>query len=266
MSQELENAEVESSEQTPELELYTEVFEKNIPDDAMVVKVKYNNIAEDDEFNSMVKYYIQDALKAKILYSSAGLHKNGKNAVPHYHYHFITTKFQIPSNPSQHRRRWIDKDVDANYLGEHCTIQFERKIDTSKPKYHTLAYPLKEGNIPRDCRLFGFHDFMEPKQKMKKEMVEFLKSVGQEIYQTAMAAHDRREKSDERKQLKLTDLFNLCSENKSSFDTYRQMILWLDSNYIAKLELNELPDSRNYKNNCEKVAVKLGLLKYSDII
>jgi len=255
----MENVAERSDEQT-----FVQVFEETIPEDAMVVKCKFNDIA-DDEFYPNVKSYIQDELKAHILYSSAGIHKNGSNAVPHIHYHFITTKFKVPSNPSQHRKRWVAKDIDTNYLGENCSIQFG-KIEIKKPKYHVLAYPLKEGLVNEEILALGFHDYTQKNGKMKKNMKTFLMDVGKEIYEKAMAAHDRREKSDERKQIKLTDLYDLCRENRESFTTYLGMKLWLDSNYIDNLELSELPDSRNYKNNCEKVAVKLRILKYSDII
>jgi len=255
----MENVAERSDEQT-----FVQVFEESIPDDAMVVNVKFNKIKE-DEFYPNVKSYITDKLNARVLYSSAGIHKNGKNAVPHIHYHFITTRFKVPSNRSQHRQRWVDEDIETNYLGKNCSIQFE-KIDNTKPKYHVLAYPLKEGLINEEINALGFHDYTQKNGKMKKDMKTFLMGVGKEIYEKAMAAHDRREKSDERKQIKLTDLFNLCRENRESFTTFTGMKLWLDTNYIDKLELSELPDSRNYKNNCEKVAVKLRLLKYSDII
>ena len=41
---------------------------------------------------------------------------------------------------------------------------------------------------------------------------------------------------------------------------------WLDDNYISTLTLEEYPDPRNYKINCQKIAVSLGKLKYSAIV
>lgn len=43
------------------------------------------------------------------------------------------------------------------------------------------------------------------------------------------------------------------------------MMMWLDEEYISKLDLEDMPDPKNYKTNSQKVAVKLGLLRYSQL-
>lgn len=254
-------------EQVPQTATYVELFNQ-LADDSKVIKFKLNNVDQNDQENFInAKRFVQEELKATILYSSIGLHINGKNKIPHLHYHFITAPFKEPSNVSQKKNRWIQKDRDSNLLPD-VSIQIS-DIDHQSPKYHTLAYPLKEGLYPDvepGLLQKGFYDYTKKNNKMDRQLIEFLRGVGNEIYNKQLASNDRRDKCEERKQNKLLDLFKLVEDNKHEFHTFRQMLQWLDVNYIDKLEIHELPDSRNYKINCEKIAVKLQYVKYSELI
>lgn len=254
-------------EQTEETQNYIQLFDQ-LADDSKVVKLKFNNVDQHDHENFINgKRFIEEELRATILYSSIGLHINGKNKVPHLHYHFITAPFKEPSNISQKKNRWINKDRDSNILPD-VSIQIS-DIDHQSPKYHTLAYPLKEGLYPDvEPNLLhkGFYSHLGKNNRMDRKLIEFLKGVGNDIYNKQLAANDRKDKCEERKQNKLNDLFKLVDTNKDKFHTYSQMVTWLDENYIDKLELHELPDTRNYKINCEKIAVKLKYIKYSQLI
>lgn len=253
-----------------ELPSMAEQFEKDIPDDCMVINVKYNFEIEDeytadDAMNNVPFYefakYVRD-LGCEILFSSAGYHLNGDNKQPHLHYNFITTQFFPPSNPSQHRKRWAKKS-DASLEFLHASWKFHHKIDKTTPKYSVLSYPLKEGHdIKHHRKSIYLYDTLP----MTKEQIQFLKDVGKGIYDKELGLKLRQDKSEERKKNALLGLYGLCLDNKEKFSTYRNMVVWLDTAYIEPLEIEEYPESKNYKSNCEKIAVKLKKLKYSDII
>lgn len=243
-------------------------FEEAIPDDSMVINVKLNfEITDDDSLDTIhtemplydIKQYIQD-LGCKILFSSAGYHLNGERKQPHLHYNFITTQFKVPSNPSQHRQRWFNKtEALPDFLK--CSFKFHMSIDKKNPKYSVLSYPLKEGLIVKDNRNFIFDT-----KPMTKTQKEFLILVGKAIYEKELGLKLRQDKCEERKKVTLNDLYKLCFDNKNEFVDFRQMVIWLDTNYISKLTIEEYPDPKNYKVNCQKIAVHLGKLKYSDIL
>lgn len=117
-----------------------------------------------------------------------------------------------------------------------------------------MAYPFKEG-IELSCCNFG----------LNQKEIKFLKDVGQEIYEKACGLRLRQDKCEERKKNALLELYSLCETNKNSFGSFKQMLLWLDKNYIATLSIEDYPDPKNYKTNCQKVAVQLGLITYSSL-
>lgn len=241
------------------------VFNDAIPDDSMVINVKYN-LEEGQDVDDInyydIKKYVLD-LGCDILFSTAGLHLKGENKKPHIHYSFITTSFQPPSNPSQHRKRWAKK-VDADLQFLETSWKFHHKIDLSKPKYNVLAYPLKEGNM---IKVHNWKDlYIYEGVSMTKENIKFLLDYGKTLYDTSLAMRLRQDKCEERKKNALNDLAKLCKDNIDEFGNYNEMVIWLDINYISTLSLEEYPDPRNYKINCQKIAVSLGKLKYSQII
>lgn len=238
-----------------------QVLEDSIPDDATCISVKINvpDFEEQDPnhlpvYGSVVRY-LKDC-GVDIIASSSGLHQNGKREIPHIHYHFIVAHYNEPSNPSQHRKRWLAKSGNdgENFLD--ASFKYQR-IDIRSPKYQFLAYPLKESKVLKR-KYYTFQG-----ANMTIEMINFLRSVGETIYNTALALRLRQDKCTERKQLALKELYEICKAE--SFSSYKQMMTWLDTNYIDTLELEEMPDPKNYKTNCQKVAVKLKLLKYSEL-
>lgn len=262
-----------------------EVFEKNdsicnemeklIPDDAMVICIKYNipELKEDETFQQKVleNFMIEDILiyvgsMTEILFSSIGIHIKGKSQHPHVHFNLIVSKFEIKkvmSNPSQHRKRWCEKEgFDRDTIFKGVSFQFHEEMDKKKPKYFTLAYPLKEGrHLWNDDKSY----YVFNKSQMIHSQFTFLLDIGTTIYNLQEGMHLRQEKSDERKKQSLLDLYQLCRNNTQHFNTYREMLIWLDHNYISKLEIHEFPDPKNYKTNCQKIAVQLKFLNYSQL-
>lgn len=233
-----------------------------IPDDATCISVKINIPDYDASDNNWVAPAFADINKylkdsgVDILAISSGIHVNGRNQIPHVHYHFITAHINPPANPSGHRTRWLAKkgNEEANFQG--ASFKYTR-LEPNKPKYQFLSYPLKEG-IMLQKRYYQFDgEFMKP------EMKKLLLDVGKEIYEQACALILRQMKCQERKQLALRELYDLV--HKIQFSSFKQMMAWLDDNYISTLDLEEMPDPKNYKVNCQKIAVKMGILKYSDI-
>lgn len=245
-------------------------FENDIADDLMVINVKYNFEIEDEDVDYSIRNncpiydirkYIQD-LGCEILFSTIGYHLNGEHKQPHLHYHLITTEFKEPSNPSQHRKRWMNKNEDVNSDFLKASFKFQR-LEKKKPKYSVLSYPLKEGTpVLHHSKLY----FIYNKVPMTKEQIQFLVDTGKAIYDKEIGLKLRQDKCQERKKQSLTDLFKLCQENSNQFSNYVEMLRWLDVNFISTLTLEDYPDPRNYKTNCQKIAVYLGKLKYSDIL
>ena len=246
-----------------------QAFEEFIPDDSMVINVKYNfDIPEGENIEDVlrsipffdIKKYVED-LEVTILFSSVGYHLLGERKQPHIHYHFITTPFHPPSNPSQHRKRWAKK-LEASMEFLNCSFKFQ-SIDGTQPKYQVLSYPLKEGHLIKfNTKLY----YIFNKLPMTKEQILFLKDVGKTIYDKEQALKLRQDKCEERKKVALHSLYELCEQNKNKFNTYREMVIWLEDNYIAQLTLDEKPDINHYRTNCQKIANTLGKLKYCDIL
>lgn len=251
----MDNINLEITEKLP---FIAQMMESTIPDDAMVITIKINNV--DLEMNqafyiSPLLRYLTD-LDVNILASSGGLHLNGKAQKPHIHFHLIVERFNPPTNPSQHRQRWCKKT--DNDLGD-VSFKFQ-KLDVSNPKYSILSYPLKEGKFLTDKRAYTING-----EQMSNEIKDFLCDVGKAIYDKELGLALRQEKCEERKQLALLNLYQLCLDNKDKFTSYTTMMLWLDENYIDKLDITEYPDPKNYKTYCQKIAVKLKFIKYSSI-
>jgi len=241
-------------------------FERDISDDSMVINFKYNldPSANDKDIQAPlldIRQYVKSL--TTILFSSAGIHYNGDLRRPHIHYNFIVKPFKVPSNPSQHRHRWYNKEDSPNPEFLSVTCKFHASIDRTACKYAVLSYPLKEGYFTKDeYKNIYVYDC----KAMTKEQKVFLKEVGQAIYEKELGLKQRQEKCEERKKVTLTNLRDLCREHKDEFSSFREMVLWLDINYIAKLEIEDYPDPKNYKTNCQKICVSLGKLKYSDIV
>jgi len=247
---------------------YSAIIADCIPDDSVMVSVKIDLDADYDvESNpgsiqlSCIRDYLIDC-NVKVICSTVGLHVNGEHKKPHLHYHMACERFNKPSNPSQHRQRWLSKDNDRNLDGVSVMYQ---KIDTTQPKYSFLSYPLKEG-FPCNLHHGSAKDyFVIDSRPMEKGEKKYLVDVGTEIYNKQLGLRMRQDKCVERKQLALTCLYQLCFDNKHLYSSYKEMLRWLDTNYIDMLELTEMPDPKNYKTNTQKIATKLGFLKYSDL-
>lgn len=209
-----------------------------------------DNQSPPDNFYAVQAYL--NELKIDILYSSCGLHLNGKNKIPHIHYALICKnipKGTFVTANSTHRKRWLAKNEDFNFEG--VSFSFPKK---ENPVWQILSYPLKEGHaIPKGIL-------------MATKYLDFVTAYGKNLYQVSLGNHARQDACEERKKVALLSLAKLCEDNKSEFSSYREMVIWLDTNYIDKLSLEEKPDPRNYKTNCQKICVHLGKLKYSDIV
>jgi len=206
-----------------------------------------------DDFHSVSSYFSD--CKLEIIYSTMGLHLNGENKKPHIHYHLIVKELPsgtFQSNNSQHRKRWLAKEGNEVFGFENTSIRFPKK---ENPVWQHLAYPFKEGYIQK-----------RGVKNLNTKQIEFLKDYAINLYQVSLGNRARQEACEERKKVALNTLAKLCEEHKSEFTDYRTMIIWLDTNYIDGLPLDEKPDPRNYKTNCQKIAIHLGILKYSDII
>lgn len=252
-------------------------LQDKIPDDASYITIKISlaqmEMTPDEMLTILsktgcagkithLKDYIRD-LGVEILYSSAGLHLKGKAKVPHVHWNLITTPLEkIPSNPSQHRTRWLNKNPDArDALFKDISIQMHHTLDLSRPKYSVLSYPLKEGHV--------LHEYNKNRQYyvgLGLDEIQMLTATGTAIYEAALAQQMRRDMSEDRRRATLHEMYDVAMEHRNSFTTFREMCLVLDLYFIENLDLEDFPDPVIYKKNCQRIAVKLELLKYSDLV
>lgn len=252
-------------------------LQDKIPDDASYITIKINLAKSEYSIEEQIrvlsrtgcngkiaylKDYIRD-LGVEILYSSAGLHLKGKAKVPHVHFNVITTPLEkIPSNPSQHRTRWLNKNPDArDTLFKDISIQMHHTLDLSRPKYSVLSYPLKEGHV-----LFEYHKQRTYYVGLGLDDIQMLVATGIAIHEAALAQQLRRDMSEDRRRATLHEMYDVAMEHRNSFTTFREMCLVLDLYFIENLDLEDFPDPVIYKKNCQRIAVKLDLLKYSDLI
>lgn len=243
-------------------ESIADLMEARISDESTVITVKVD-LTDDYDYDMRpswslidIRSYLDDC-GVNVIALSSGLHLKGKNQKPHLHYHFITEHHLPPTNPSQHRKRWM---IKTNRDLSDCSFKYQN-IKQNMPRYGILAYPLKEGLYLRPNTSYEWFG-----EKMTQAMFNFLLEVGQSIYQKEIGLKMRQDKCEERKKVSLNELFELCKTNSSHFHNLKSMLVWLDENYIAKLELDEYPDPKNYKTNCQKICVALGKLKYSEIL
>lgn len=264
------------SEETQNLSLI-EKFEKELSAFPYAsISVKYNlqnydasssmeHILQEFPLDTCNQYFRDSGVELK--YSSMGLHLQGEKKRPHIHYHCIVLISpkdyrSITNNASQHRKRWITKlqksEEDFEESFSDLTFQFKQELESGKPKYSTLAYPLKEGNYFYNQK-FGFKNISKP-------LFEILLELGTTIYNKELGLHIRQEKCEERKKNALIELQAICEAGKEHFKSLREMVIWLDHNYIDTLSISDYPDPKNYKTNCQKIAVHLKIARYSDFM
>lgn len=253
-----DNITLEFSENVP----VCQVLEDFIPDDATCISVKINipdYDPSDCNFTAPhwtdIKNYLMDS-GVEILCASSGIHINGKKQIPHVHYHIIANHYNEPSNPSQHRKRWLAKTDNKTCSFGDSSFKYQ-PLEQNKPKYQFLSYPLKEGII------LPLRHYIYDGKPMLKEMRNFLLEVGKSIYEKNVALHLRQEKCQERKQLAFKELYELVGER--TFSNFNELCDWFDENYLFKLEYDDIPDPKNYKTNIKKIGIKKRLIRTRDI-
>lgn len=198
------------------------------------------------------------SLGASIHVASGGVHYKGLRGKPHVHYVVVSSCFAAVSNPSARKARFAKRIEDADARRRFCEttqkVSSNHKWARDRTKWQPLAYPLKEGNrLPAEM----YHGLDE-------QYINFLVSVGTTIYDTQVALHARQEACEERKKNALNELWDIVKDRQ--FRSTREMAQFLDEKYIAKLELTDYPDPKNYATNVKKCAVKLGILRYSEML
>lgn len=205
----------------------------------------------------------------EIKYSVMALHLNGENKKPHIHFNCIvlgshTKLYSVTSNLSEYKKRWIKKqqklDNELDPAFNRVTYNVTVEMDTGKPRYSTLSYPLKEG-----LHVYGSQYSKLYYSNIKKPLFDILLELGTTIYNKEIGLHIRQEKCEERKKVALIELHAICEAGKSNFTTLREMAKWLDHSYIATLPLADKPDPNHYKTHCQKIANTLGIWSYSDM-
>jgi len=241
---------------------YSQDLTDLITDDCYFISVKVNltedQVTSGDLPSSIfsMRAYLLD-WKVDILYSTAGIHLNGENKVPHMHYSIVARnvpqKTFLTEN-ARHRNNWLAKDNNhENYNFTNLTVKLTTK--RKDPVWQCLCYPWKENLPVKHGAVHLIPHIYE----------EFLLKYAVDLYQVSLGNHARKDACDARKKVALESLGELCVKNREYFSTYRDMLLWLDTNYIDTLTIDEYPDPRNYKTNCQKIAVSLKILKYSEI-
>lgn len=233
---------------------FEEYYQNHLDFTCVSVKLNHPHDSIPEQLDSVSQYMNEFMI---VHHATAGKHSFGEAGIPHIHLHFIVSRYNKPSNPSQHRARWLARDSERNLDG--CSFMYQHmKSDSLKIDF--LAYSLKEGVEVENVAHYRY----PLGAIMPRDVVEYLKKYGNTIFETQVALHLRQDKCSERKKLALTDLFTIV-ENQNP-KTYRDMLHYLDEVYIPSLDLSEYPDPKNYQANCQKIAIRLKLLKYSDLI
>jgi len=237
------------------------VFDKLIPTDAIVVSFKWNDGEMPDEYGDALNDYVSSF--ASVIASIAGLHKLGKAEKPHSHYTFIVDTFHskpVTCNPTDHRKKWCKRTGrDPDYFKGKLSVKISA-IDSDKPLYYPLAYPLKEGHRIAHSELYL------RRTQVTEEHMRFLEEVGTSLYSASKSKQEARDKDDNKKKRHRTDLLAFCKDNRNKFSNYQELVLYLDDAYYAPIPFEEKPDLANYKKNIQIVAVELSILKASAFI
>lgn len=198
-----------------------------------------------------------------VICSSVGLHEEGENGRPHWHFHFIVSqpwKSRNSSTISNERTRYYSTQPhDVVMRMKECTMKFA-PVEGSLPLWQTLSYPLKEKKRSQNHEQYI---------GLTAPVVNMLEIVGHEIYLAKKGHHEREEKLAKRKADDLSELLKVCEAGHmgQEFTSFREMTLWLDNTFIQKQKfsgVNCLPDPVNYVKNVKKIGVYIGLIKYSE--
>lgn len=236
-----------------------------------LISAKLNLTPDQEEIWEDVVYERFDVLKrylsdnyGSIMYSSVGLHRLGKNGVPHIHFHFITDKSyeSITSQARSNRKtRWLkdEEPVAVNFIKD-CSFM-HKPFDAVYNPWSFLSYPLKEGHKTiRLCYYIG----------ITSRILGFLLSIATTIYETQMAVRDRNDKAQQRRDDALDELEDWARDQrkKGAFETFREMQEHFEDLYLSeKMEkegIHGLPDVVNYNKNLKKVGKRLGIFRFCD--
>lgn len=233
-----------------------DMFEALIPTDAFVISAKLNirpdyDISLGTPLLHIKNYYMEKG--AEIVACTAGIHENGRNAIPHYHFHMIVRNHvEEGSGMYMTRKRYFEKNglfLQRNQL----SIQ-QVQIDNTKPRWQALAYPLKEAKLVSNRCLYNLNN-----EIMHQSYLDFLKEVGNRIYNEERAINQRREACIVKKMNALADLEEIAMKVKHV--SMENFVEYMERNYIDTLALEDYPDPKNYKINLQKIGRKLGLIK-----
>lgn len=246
------------------------VFEEAIGPECLCISFKINvtldgsgsPITEDYQLARSVVRYMKE--HADIVGHSQGLHTEGRRQIPHIHLHFIINSTvewcKIMSNRSQHRKRWFDKN-ELPYPSKKGIMEMRpQELDTTKPKWLFLSYPLKEGKFFKNQLFFEWE-----KEPMTLQMRTFLLGFGTDLYNQKVARDYNNEKADERKEIKYNEILKVAQGFFGG--TYREYQVFMEEEYLEPMidQGFNVPDIDNYKKNIKRAAVQLKFFKSYDI-
>lgn len=200
---------------------------------------------------------------------SVGYHYEGKNERPHAHSHFIcrpstgSALLRISaSNESRDRKAWVAKEYKKNekvYCLDDISVKYT-VVDPESFHAEMLSYPLKEGHRHPNPEFYIYQN-----GQMSEDMVVALQRYGQNLYAATKAESERKAAAAEKSRSVREKILMIAELHKHKFRTYRDMVLLLDEKYIGNLEFSEYPRPNDYKVHCQQVAIKLGVMKFSDL-
>lgn len=257
----MENIEmkIEEFEQTGTPMAY--VFEENVGNTDICVSFKINIPDMDDDEQRRLVQKIVKYMKsnADVTMYSHGIHTEGKRQIPHIHIHFIINSsigwLKVMSNASQHRKRWFAKE-GFEYPDSKVIEMKTQNVDPTKPKFHFLAYPMKEGKYFKLKELFWFDN--EP---MTTEMKQFLIDYAKTIYDQKVAHDLAADRCEERKEIKYSEILKIAKGFTGT--SFRDFQIYMEDTYIKKLidSGDNVPDIDNYKKNLKRAGVQLKYFK-----
>lgn len=239
------------------------------------VKIDLSSISEDAwmelimDRQMLIHCYLQDH-DYGIMHFSSGIHKKGKNELPHCHIHYVVNYTgkgsPIHSNDSQRRSRFLKQILDDEFhpvrvLGirpSMCSFQYTsfqfKVMDLKGNHYDTLAYPLKEGNRCSSMCYGGLSD----------EQIDALERYAVAIFEKEFAIEARRQKHDKKLTDRKSQMLNVANQYRSLITDFMSLQFVLSKYYAKPLPFLEKPRPMEFRNNCQIIAIELGVADYMD--
>lgn len=264
------------------------------PPGSVAIMCKYNfscELNDDgshpyDKYKNVSKFYIRGVRTYHIEYGydiiaqSVGIHTQGINERPHLHIHMVGVPKRdkaleriSSSNPSRDRSAFLKKyekkqktDTSLpNIFLEDIEVKYE-KVDVDSYHADILAYPVKEWTPLKPECVLPIENYKNEYEQMEISTQNALLQYASALWEKSKAEVERKRRAKLKTQGVRENILMIANLHKPKFGKdYKKYLQVLDEYYISNLEFEDYPRPNDYKVYCQQVAIKIGILKYSDL-